>query len=155
MSSTFFKSLVLCVFLTLFKIEAASAQFGVCPEPVNTVSTCPSGCHVNTKGVLNQDVINRPCYANQGGELACPPPFAGETVFTATQNGVCVSLINGCESGQIRAGKQLIHEGRFAKVYAPDCNGTMTVLVAKQEDKKSDRKSSSVLSFGIRSTGQR
>jgi hypothetical protein len=100
-----------------------------CPQEIKTVSTCPSGCRVNTLGVLNQEKVGQPCYANDGVQVDCPYECSGEYVYTASVNGNFCMGSDGCESGDIRRSARLLRDGLFAKVYAPDCNGDMRVLL--------------------------
>ena len=133
--SRILKIVCLALFLFSFRASVSNAQIVACPEYVPTISTCPSGCHVNTAGVANGQTLHSPCYVNNGDTKPCPSPCNGEYVFTAVPYGVCLGL-DGCESGLMQRGRQLIHEGEFMKVYAPDCRGDMRVLIATKETSK-------------------
>ncbi|MGI0084592.1 MAG: hypothetical protein ACREBQ_05875 [Nitrososphaerales archaeon] len=117
------------VFIGMVAVATTNAQTFSCPEGVKTVSICPSGCRVNTTGVENLPFGAQACYANNGETIPCYGTCEGEYVYTASYNGICEGE-DGCNAGLIKISKQLIRDGRFAKVYTLDCQGNIRILTA-------------------------
>lgn len=127
--------LLLAPAILIAVLVLAPSSYACCDTVFRSQALCPGGCTVDIIVFSPNCEVGDQCYSNEGEQISCPDEqggnnCAGEFVFTASPTGVCDPENQSCEDGLIKRERSGLREGRFAKVYALDCDGSARVLLA-------------------------